>query len=61
MPGVEAEGDRRAVFLSQPTCGCEDDELLAHKFGGIPAHTGVLGHAEVVAAGAVGQEIGSER
>ena len=54
MTSVESEGNGGPVFLAQSACGCEDDELLAHEFGGVPTHAGVLGHAEVVTAGAVG-------
>ena len=60
VSGVETEGYRGAVFFSESAGGCEDDELLTHQFGGIPPHTGVLGHAEVVTAGAVREEIGRE-
>ena len=60
VSGVKAEGDGGAVFFAESAGGCEDDELLSHEFGRVPTHSGVLGHAEVVAAGAVCEEVGGE-
>ena len=57
MAGVESERDGGAIRVTQSAGGREYDELLSEKLDRIPAHAGVLGHAEVVAAGAVDEEV----
>ena len=57
VAGVESERDRRAVGVAKAAGRGEYDELLSEKLDRVPAHAGVLSHAEVVAAGAVDQEV----
>ena len=57
MAGVESERDGGAVGVTEAAGRGEDDELLSEKLDRVPAHAGVLGHAEVVAARAVYQEV----
>ena len=50
VAGMVAEGDGRAVGCADAALGAEDEELPAEHRRGRPAHAGVLGPAEEVAA-----------
>jgi hypothetical protein len=51
MAGVEAEGDRSAVFGAESAVGAEDEDFGAEEMGGVPSHAGVLAEAEEIAGG----------
>ena len=53
MAGVIAECDGLPVRRPQAALGAKDEELLAPELSGLPAHAGILRHAEQVAARAV--------
>ena len=61
VAGVVAERDRRAVLPAQPALRAEDQVRRAPDLGGVPAHAGVLGHAEQVAARLAQQHLGGDR
>ena len=62
VPGVIAEGDRRAVRVCAARRACSARASAADSTSrGIPSHPGILGHAEQVAAGLVQQHLLRQR
>ena len=55
MTGMQAQRHRAAVGGAQAALGAEDQVRIAPDLAGAPAHAGVLGHAEQVAAGRLAQ------
>src|SRR5215813_9825984 len=61
MSGVITEGDGRTVIGPNAAGGAEEQKLPAPQPGGVPAHAGVLGEPENVAAGPVQQDLFRDR
>ena len=60
MAGVVAQSDRGAVLGAQTALGGEDQVLGLGHVGRIPAHAGILGQAEKIAAGLLQEHVGGE-
>ena len=58
VAGVVAEGDGPAVLAANAPEGAEDQVGRARRLRGVPAHAGVLGQAEEVAARPVAEHLG---
>src|SRR5262249_41356529 len=61
MAGVITEGNWFSIGRATAALGTEDEELFAAQFTRIPAHAGVLGPAENIAAGRFGQHLRRQR
>ena len=61
VAGVIAQRDRLAVRPAQATLGAQDQIRIACDLGRRPAHAGVLGQAEQVARGPVGEHLVGQR
>ncbi len=61
MPGVVAQGDGRAVRGADPAQRAQDQEFFRQQARRLPAHGGILGQPEDLAAGGAAQQIGVQR
>ena len=61
VPGVVAQRDRASVSGADAALGADDQHLFAGQPVGVPAHPGVLRHAEQVAAGGFHQHLRGQR
>lgn len=61
VPGVITQRNGATVRVTDAALGADQQDFSAGEFVGIPAHTGVLGHTEQVAAGGFEQHLRGER
>ena len=60
MAGVEAEGDRGAVFGAKAAVGAEDEEFGSEDASRVPAHASVLAEAEEISGGLSEEHLGGD-
>jgi hypothetical protein len=61
VSGVQTERDGPSIRRAYAALGAEDEELRPAQLLGVPAHAGVLGEAENVAAGRLAQQLLGQR
>ena len=61
VPGVVAQRNRPSVTGADAALSANNQHLFAGQLVGVPAHPGVLGHAEQVAAGGFHQHLRGQR
>src|SRR5207302_9858913 len=61
VASVETKRDRLSIRRAQTALRADDQKFFAPKLGRIPAHAGILGEAENVAAGLVEEHFRRER
>ena len=61
MTGMEADGNGRTIIFFETAIGADHHDIAVGQGLGVPAHAGIDGHAENIAARGITQRFRSQR